>query len=214
MMLFRPEAEYHYGLHPLAEHWEHYWALFQPRGHWAELLNWHRLDSNILLLPLPDAKSTETIKHLFNELQAMSKDTYPFQSELKHNKLEELLIRARSFLATESQVTIDARILRVCDLMQARLADKFSVNDIALACNLSPSRLSHLFKQEMGIGAKSWINNQRLQKARMLLLESNESIRHIGAQVGYEDAAHFTRHFRKNVGCSPRQFRKNFIGPG
>ena len=32
----------------------------------------------------------------------------------------------------------------------------------------------------------------------------------IGARVGYDDPAHFTRYFRKSVGCSPRQFRRSF----
>jgi YesN/AraC family two-component response regulator len=43
-----------------------------------------------------------------------------------------------------------------------------------------------------------------------MLLNSNDSISHIARQVGYDDPAQFTKYFKKNLGCSPREFRQSF----
>jgi AraC-like DNA-binding protein len=94
--------------------------------------------------------------------------------------------------------------------MQAHLTDGFSVDDIAAACNLSTSRFAHLFKEHMGVSPKSWGNNMRLQQARKLLLGNSDSINLIARQVGYEDPSQFTKYFKRNMGCSPREFRQSF----
>jgi len=94
--------------------------------------------------------------------------------------------------------------------MQSRLEQKCTLEEVASDCNLSISRFAHLFAEQMGLGPKAWINDIRLQKARKLLLTTDEKISRIGSLVGYEDPAHFTRYFSKNMGCSPRHFRRSF----
>ena len=49
----------------------------------------------------------------------------------------------------------------------------------------------------------------RLERARELLEEnSHDSIQEIAAQVGYDDAYHFSKLFKKKYGCSPSKIRK------
>jgi len=60
------------------------------------------------------------------------------------------------------------------------------------------------------VAPKAWINNERLRRARKLLLHSDAGVGTIGASVGYDDPSHFTKYFRKSVGCSPREFRRGF----
>lgn len=210
LMLLRPDASYHYGLHPRADHWEHLWALFQPRPHWASLLEWQDLGRGILQLSTPTRADRQQLEGLFRELIALGKEQTRIAADLQYNKLEELLIRANNFKAAETRAPLDDRIVQACDYMQRHLAAKFSVGDVALACNLSTSRLAHLFKEQMGMSPKAWINAARLQQARKLLLNSRASIGRIASRVGYEDPAHFTRYFKQNMGCSPRQFRRTF----
>jgi len=54
--------------------------------------------------------------------------------------------------------------------------------------------------------------NLRLQQARKILLGSTNSISAIAKQVGYDDPTQFTKYFKKNLGCSPREFRQSFKG--
>ena len=64
----------------------------------------------------------------------------------------------------------------------------------------------------MGIGPKAWANNARLQLARKRLLNSSDSIGAIAQSLGYEDPGQFTKYFKQNLGCSPREFRRSFVG--
>jgi len=214
MMLFHPEARYHYGLHPAAQHWEHLWALFQPRPHWQEWLKWEPLDDHIWHLRFVDPDVTARIEDLFRQLIALRDDPSPLKGELKYNRLEELLIRAKDCCEPRDEKVSDARVRSACDYMQAHLAERFGIDDVARACNLSSSRLTHLFKQQMGVSPKSWSNSMRLQQARKLLLNSNRSVAFIADEVGYEDPNQFTRYFTKNVGCSPREFRQSYRASG
>ena len=211
MMLFHPEAHYHYGLAPVAQEWMHLWALFQPRAHWAEWLAWEAVDDGIFHMVLPDEASTADLEALFQSLIQLKNQHRPFRSDLEHNRLEEILIRARGLqqLSVERHQR-DRRITAACEYMESHLHEHFNVEDVANACNLSGSRFAHLFKQEMGVGPKAWSNNLRLQQARKLLLSSKDGIAAIAEKVGYEDPAQFARNFRRNVGCSPREFRNSF----
>ena len=210
MMLFHPDACYHYGLHPSAESWEHLWVLFQPRPQWSEWLEWEALNEGISHLALPDTTSLVQMERLFRQLIALKKDGSPYQDDLQHNRLEEILIRAKGYSAERERPLRDKRIQSACDYMQSHLAKGFNVDDVAAACNLSTSRLAHLFKEHMGVSPKSWGNNLRLQQARKLLLGNSDSINHVARQVGYEDPSQFTKYFKRNMGCSPREFRRSF----
>jgi len=210
MMLFHPEARCHYGLAPTAQYWEHLWALFQPRPHWREWLKWDPLDDGIWHLRTADSDGTERIESLFRQLIALKDDPSPSQADLKYNRLEEILIRAKDSCRPRDQRVSDPRVSIACDYMLSQLAERFSIDDVARACNLSSSRLTHLFKQHMGVSPKSWSNSMRLQQARKLLLGSSASVACIADQVGYEDPNQFTRFFKNKVGCSPREFRQSF----
>lgn len=211
MMLFQPDACYHYAIHPSTDNWEHLWVLFQPRAHWREWLEWAVVDDGIMHLSLPDSESFALIEDLFRQLVALKDESSPIRSDLQHNRLEEILVRAS---AQAHRIPADKRIDCACEYMLAHLNTKFSVDDIAASCSLSTSRLAHLFKQHMGVSIKSWSNNMRLQQARKLLLRGNDSIGLIARQVGYEDPTQFTRYFKKNMGCSPREFRHAFTDNG
>jgi AraC family transcriptional regulator of arabinose operon len=145
----------------------------------------------------------------FRQLIALKDDNSPYKDDLRSNRLEEVLIRAREYSAARDRPLGDKRIQSACDYMQTHLAEGFSVDDIAAACHLSTSRLAHIFKEQMGVSPKSWGNNMRLQQARKLLLANNDSINHIARQVGYEDPSQFTKYFKRNMGCSPREFRQS-----
>jgi len=80
--------------------------------------------------------------------------------------------------------------------------------DIADAVGISKSYLSDIFRQELGISPWDCLYRFRIQKAKVLLRNTGESITSIAAQTGFEDSAYFSRVFRKHVGMSPQEYRK------
>ncbi|MBD3243031.1 MAG: helix-turn-helix domain-containing protein [Chitinivibrionales bacterium] len=83
------------------------------------------------------------------------------------------------------------------------------VEDIARSVFISPSRLSHVFKETTGISLFDYLTRTRIDRACRLLTETDQSITSIAFSLGYHDAAYFTRLFSKNTGLSPSAYRKN-----
>jgi transcriptional regulator GlxA family with amidase domain len=102
-------------------------------------------------------------------------------------------------------------VLEASNFMMEHLSETQSVADIASHCNLSESRLSHLFQQHVGMGVQKYRNTLRLQRAKRLLATSSSQVGEIASQVGFENPAEFSRFFSRNIGCSPRQFRTTFL---
>jgi AraC-like DNA-binding protein len=84
----------------------------------------------------------------------------------------------------------------------------FSLIEMSETIGVSKSYLSRIFKMETGISLWDYLNRFRIQKAKELLLLTNESITGIAGNVGYEDVGYFGRVFREIAGCSPRAFRQ------
>ncbi len=87
--------------------------------------------------------------------------------------------------------------------------EKISLDQIAENMYLSPYYVSRIFKSETGNAPIHHLINIRLEKAKELLEGGYEgSIQEVAAMVGYEDAYHFSKLFKKRFGVSPSQVRK------
>ncbi|MFA6866565.1 MAG: AraC family transcriptional regulator [Clostridia bacterium] len=78
-------------------------------------------------------------------------------------------------------------------------------------CNLSPSYFSRLFSQTYNMSFTSYLISMRLFEAKKLLQTTNQTIISIAYEVGYVDNGYFTKLFKKHVGCTPLEYRKNEI---
>jgi len=83
-----------------------------------------------------------------------------------------------------------------------------TIRDLAVECNLSPSHLQHLFKQQTGVGLGHWLTEQRLERAAHLLVHSTMSVKEIGYAVGYEHPSSFIRAFGRHFRQAPRCYRQ------
>jgi two-component system response regulator YesN len=84
-----------------------------------------------------------------------------------------------------------------------------TLEDVAQQVYISPYYLSHMFREELEITFVEYLTMVRIEEAKKLLKDSSQSIVAIASQVGYEDASYFSKVFKKNVGMSPNQYRKN-----
>ena len=92
--------------------------------------------------------------------------------------------------------------------IQQNYPRSFSLVELSETIGVSKSYLSRIFKIDIGISIWDYLNRFRIQKAKELLLLTDESISAIAAQVGYQDISYFSRVFREIVGCSPRSYRQ------
>lgn len=102
---------------------------------------------------------------------------------------------------------MDQRVQRVILIINENLTREPSLGELAQAINLSPSRMSHVFKTELGISPKQYLKLVRIQRAKELLLNSFLSVKEIARRVGARDESHFVRDFKKECGLTPTQYR-------
>lgn len=73
---------------------------------------------------------------------------------------------------------------------------------------LSPKYFGSIIKEHTGISASEWISRYVIIKAKSLLRHSrNLNIQQISYQLGFPDAAAFTRYFKANAGMTPKEYR-------
>ena len=92
-------------------------------------------------------------------------------------------------------------------LMARHLAAPLALADLARALNVSPSTLSHTFRQQTGLSPALAHRRRRVAAARQLLA-SGVSVAETARQLGFANAFHFSRLFRQMEGLPPREFAR------
>ena len=82
------------------------------------------------------------------------------------------------------------------------------LDTLAELSGYSADHLRHLFKRKAGISPKQYIIQKRIEHAKLLLATGDTSISHVAQSCGMPDGTQFTLLFKKYVGVTPSQFRR------
>ncbi|MEI1248336.1 helix-turn-helix domain-containing protein [Rhizobium aouanii] len=116
-------------------------------------------------------------------------------------KIAKAMPRKRSKLASW-------QLRRATEFIEEHCLRNIRLEELAGLTGLSQSHFSHAFKASTGIAPHQWQTNARLDRAKRLLVESENALTAIAAETGFADQAHFTRVFRKHVGITPTSWKK------
>ena len=208
LLLFPPGVPHYYGRDPEHAEWHHRWIYFHPRAYWKEWLCWPQKIDRVGHLFLRESALQTEFESLFKEIEFAHRRGTRMSENLSTNLLERLLLRSAEEHMLDSGQQADSRITRVCHTISEHLFENRSISQLARDVFLSPSRLEHLFRQQMGTSISRWQEDQRLIRAQQLLKVTESPISVIAASVGYDDQLYFSRVFRKRIGVSPSAFRK------
>lgn len=86
--------------------------------------------------------------------------------------------------------------------------EQIGLSEAAGEAGLNPAYFSFLFKQEMGIGFSAYLLELRMERAKALLRGTNDKIKEVAYQVGFNDYHYFSKAFKKLTGMSPLDYRK------
>jgi AraC family transcriptional regulator len=94
------------------------------------------------------------------------------------------------------------------DYIEAHLNSEITLDDLAAVVHFSPYHFARLFKASTGLPPHQYVLARRIELAKQLLRDDDElSLAQVAARVGFWDQGHFTRHFKRLVGVTPRRFR-------
>ena len=95
--------------------------------------------------------------------------------------------------------------------IQENYMNLINVEDILNELGVSRSLLERRFREEMGVTPLVELRRYRIEKARALLSDTNESIHDMGRRCGFASAIRFTTVFKEQVGMTPTEFRKRML---
>ena len=122
--------------------------------------------------------------------------------------LRELLRRQAPGTASWAQALRDPPVHRALALMQADCAHPWTLDNLAAAVGLSRTGLAQRFRQALGDTPLAHLRTLRMQQAMRLLGETPQTLEQVATAVGYQDAFSFSKVFKREVGQSPREFRR------
>jgi AraC-like DNA-binding protein len=109
----------------------------------------------------------------------------------------------RSLAGTLPQhVSTDPRVLGAIELIRARIGGPVALGEVARELNISPSRLRHLFVDEVGLPFRTYVLWQRLFRV-FDARTAGATLTEAALAAGFADAAHMTRTFRRMFGMAP-----------
>ncbi|MBQ8310769.1 MAG: helix-turn-helix transcriptional regulator [Clostridia bacterium] len=108
-----------------------------------------------------------------------------------------------------SHVGYSRPIMRAIGYIHRNLSARLTVGEISEEIFCSRSRLSMLFREEMGQSVARYIDDLLMSEAQTMLLYSERSVGEISDRLGFCDQFYFSRCFTKRFSVSPTQFRKS-----
>lgn len=102
--------------------------------------------------------------------------------------------------AQQLEVTIDH--------IRSHFHEEIEIAELARVSCVSVSALERRFKKYLHRSPRQFINETRLEHARRLLVDGNDSIANIAAAAGFTDPSYFTRLFSRYFDLTPTEFRR------
>ncbi|MFD0960538.1 helix-turn-helix domain-containing protein [Paenibacillus chungangensis] len=197
--ILRAGTPHHYGT-CRGEEWQLQWAHFTPLPQHLPLLPSGSLTNQ----KVPGDSDRLRIHQAFNRLLDDSRKRGGYWNELCMNALQEVLL----LLAEQRKQRLDGRIAEVMHTLAQRMHEPLSIPELAKQVALSPSRLSHLFKENTGMSIIESLNTMRIREAVLLMEHTDLSLAQIADRVGYRNYNHFASQFQQQLGMPPSVYKQ------
>ena len=110
--------------------------------------------------------------------------------------------------ATPCVWTTDDRISGVLDYIHLHLNDELDADVLSKVACVSKPYLTRIFQRHFNTSPLQYINQKKVEKAQLLLLTDDLTIKEIAYSLGYSDQSYFVRVFKKVTGLTPTQYRE------
>ena len=100
-----------------------------------------------------------------------------------------------------------ARLRRVTELMQAKIEEELTLQEMAECAGLSTTHFSEMFRKSTGESPHQFLLRQRIERAKEMLREAEMRVLDVAVACGFKTQQHFARVFRQICGASPTAYR-------
>ena len=170
------------------------------------LIEAHQKQSHVLRVP---AFGTTKLGQIVRELE-QSLDSNEYANELYHNllflefRIQLNRVAIHDGIEYLSNSSSNKKMIDVIDYLNEHLTDDLSIDFLAETFYLSRYHLMHAFKEETGYTIGNYLSTKRLLLARDRIRQG-EPITNVCYECGFRNYSTFSRAYKKNFGCSPRE---------
>ncbi|MDF2724703.1 MAG: AraC family transcriptional regulator [Paenibacillus sp.] len=121
--------------------------------------------------------------------------------------------RASAIISQKPITEREQHVLNIINYIEAHFNEDITLELLETNCHMSKFHLARVFQEITGVTVFDYINNRRINQAKVLFhFNKQYSVTDVCYHVGFNHLAHFSRVFKKIVGKSPVQYRKELIG--
>ena len=99
------------------------------------------------------------------------------------------------------------QLLQIVDYIDAHLSQNLGLADLAQLLDMSQFHFSRLFKRSVGISPYQYLLQQRIERAKQLLKQTDRPITDLALLCGFNSHSHLSKQFRQTTGVTPRAYR-------
>ncbi|WP_137665537.1 helix-turn-helix domain-containing protein [Enterococcus hulanensis] len=167
--------------------------------------------------PSPELSQSKSTDNNFSKNQFES-DTSLVETTIGYDFKNTIFLNQINLdLLTNKEEIRNTSISKKTDISEAltyidkNFASDLTIKDVADHVYLSQFHFSRMFKKESGINFNTYLNKKRIEKAKILLTQSDLCINIISKKIGYTRTSYFCKVFRSFVGMTPTKYRKNIM---
>lgn len=150
-------------------------------------------------------ENDEKIKEYIQKIKHLSEDELQASSTILLS-LAKYAVSERLVSVRKEKFTSDLE-----QYLEEHLSDsEIRINDLSKYLHMSRTNLYNAAEKYLGMGIARFIKLYRIEKAKTLLIESDDSITEIAYKVGFSDYNYFCRVFKSEVGKSAKRFKEEF----
>lgn len=158
-------------------------------------------------------ESNAVFSGLFDQIEVELKNSRDnFQYDILRNLLHNLLLcsererQKQDFTEIKKSTDLDY-VLHFKDILERQYKDQKQVSGFAYALGMTEKRLNQATSKILGKTPKQIIDERIMLEAKRLLVHTNESIKEIGFELGFEEPTNFIKYFKKHHLTTPVEFR-------
>ena len=163
-----------------------------------------------------EEKEQESFGTLYKVMLEEFENKDHIQGEMLRMLLKRLLIKSMRLVQVNlvnpsiSQSQLDV-VRQYNMLVEMNFREMHQVKEYADLLYKSPKTLSNLFAQYNDRTPLQVINDRIALEAKRLLIYSSKTVEEISYELGYKDASHFSKFFKKQIGSSPKDFKSTSV---
>lgn len=184
---------------------EYYWVAYNGLMA-AELTIKAGLNTNNIFVITP--KHSEKIHALLKDMNDMTSD----YSNVVYSSLGNLYVLFSYLISTDDEAISNEKshVRKAIEYLELHYQENLKINDLCKLLLLDRTYLYRLFKSQTGLSIKEYLTDLRIEKAKELLISTNQPVHLVSSLVGYANTLSFSNAFKLKEGMTPGSYRRNY----